>query len=182
MLGSGPSRFSVRNRSRRGRSGRIAPTAEPYALGEEPLALLPRLACTSESVRGTRSAVVPEPARAAARFGGGTEPDDRVGALRRRPQQGSCHPVEARQRGSHAGSVRPPRVHRVNHDPGARQLLCPELGKDHLPALGARVHLRSVKVPALALQVINPEPLRVHATRGDVDDPRRGAFPEHREE
>ena len=38
-----------------------------------------------------RSAVVPEPARAAVRFGGGTEPDDRVGALRRRSEQWSCH-------------------------------------------------------------------------------------------
>jgi hypothetical protein len=64
----------------------------------------------------------------------------------------------------------------VDHDPGARQLLCPELGKDHLRTLGARVHLRPVELPALALQVINPELLRVHAARGHVDDPRRGTF------
>jgi len=69
------------------------PTAEPYALGEKPLAYLPRLPCTSQPVRWTRPAVVPEPAGAAARFGGGAEPDDRVGALRGRPQHRSCHPV-----------------------------------------------------------------------------------------
>jgi hypothetical protein len=119
---------------------------------------------------------MPEPARAAARFGVGAEPDDRVGTLRGRPQQPSCHRVEARQRGSQSGGVRPPRVHRVDHDPGARELLCPDLGKDDLCALGSRVHLCPFELPALALQVINPELLRVHAARGHVDDPRRGAF------
>ena len=64
----------------------------------------------------------------------------------------------------------------MDHDPGARQLLCPELGQDHLRTLGARVHPRPVELPALALQVINPELLRVHAARGHVDDPRRGTF------
>ena len=119
---------------------------------------------------------MPEPAGAAARFGCCTEPDDRVGALCGRSQQRSCHLVEAGQRGSHAGRVRPSRVHRVDHDPGARQLLCPHLGEDHLRAFGARVHGRPVELSTLALQVVDPDPLRVHAARGHVDDPRRGTF------
>jgi hypothetical protein len=66
------------------------------------------------------------------------------------------------------------------HDhPGAGEPLRPQLGEDHLRALGPRVHRRSVELLARGLQVLDMEPLRVHPARGDVDDPRRRALREH---
>ena len=160
---------AVRNRS-------VVQAAESYALGEQPLALLSRLPGPWQPVRGARSAVVPEPAGAAARFGRGPEPDDRVGALRGRSQQRSCRFVEARQRGSHAGGVRPARVHRVDHDAGAGQLLAQSSVRITSARLVRAYTVRPVELPVLALQVIDPELLRVHAAGGHVDDPRRGAL------
>jgi hypothetical protein len=133
-------------------------------------------------VGGALSAVVPEPARAARRLGSGSEPDDRISALLGRSEQRSCQLVEAGQRGWHTGGVRPARVHRVHNHSAARQLLCPELGEDHLRPLGARVSGWPVEPAALALQVIDPDPLRVHATGGHVDDPCGRAFLERRDQ
>ena len=59
---------------------------------------------------------------------------------------------------------------------GARQALRPELGKDDLRTLGARIRRRPVELAVLALQIIDAYPLRVHPARGHVDDPCRGAF------
>ena len=55
-------------------------------------------------------------------------------------------------------------MHRVNHDAGALQPLRPQLGQDHLGALGARVGGGAVELAMGALQVLDMDPLRVHAT------------------
>ena len=81
------------------------------------------------------------------------------------------------KRGS--ASVEPARAHpsRVHREDGDRVRAPPLgelLGDDHLEALRVRVEARAVEILALELEVVRPQPRRVHAARGDEDDPRAG--------
>jgi hypothetical protein len=151
-------------------------------LRPELLALLAGLSCPREQVRGSRPAVVPETARAAAGFVRGAEPHDRVGALLGRPQQGSRQPVEPRKGSLHPWGVHPSGVHRVNHDGAALEAPRPQLGEDDLRALGPRIRRRPIELAALIPQIVEPDPLHVHASGGNVGDPRRSAAFEQRKQ
>ena len=159
-------------------AGTACQAGEALALAPEPLAILGRLPRPRHAMCRAPSAVVPEAAGTLARLGSRAEPDDRVGSLFRAAQQRSGQPVKARQRGRDARRVHPAGVHRVHDDTAAGEPLRPQLGEDHLRALGPRVHRRSVELLARGLQVLDMEPLRVHPPRGDVDDPRRSALRE----
>src|SRR5947209_19617471 len=88
--------FLVRAR----RSGcRGLQAAEPCALRKELLALLGVLCSPWQQACRALSAVVPELPGTAAGFGGGAEPDDRVGALRGGSENRSFRLVDAQQRG-----------------------------------------------------------------------------------
>src|SRR5271165_5642698 len=61
-------------------------------------------------------------------------------------------------------------MHRVHHHAAALQPLGPQLGQDHLGALGARVDGRAVELLMRRLQVVDPDSLCVHAAGGHIDD------------
>lgn len=109
-----------------------------------------------------RAAVVPEPP--GPRDGGGSrgQPDGGVGALLRGAQQRADQPTERGQRLGQPGGVGPAGVHGVRV-----QLARPEPGQHHLHPLGAGVGGGAV----VGHRLVDPQPLGVHAARGDPQHP-----------
>jgi len=93
------------------------------------------------------------------------QPNRRVRALCRVPQQWPGHRPKQWQCLGNAGCLDPARMHAFHANVAARQSLCPRVGEHHLHSLGSCVHPNTVIPARFRFQVIDGQRRRVHATR-----------------
>ena len=158
-----------------GRTARPRPVPQPTAIGR-------RQPGHGQAVERARPAVEPE--RTSRRVDGRCrrQPGQRVRALAWAPEQRSHQPGEAGQRLRQAGRIGPPRMHRIEPDPGRPETTRPLADEGDLGALGPGVGARPVVGPQAALEVVDIDRLGVLPTGCHRDDARARRSSEHREQ
>ena len=131
-------------------------------------------------MRAARLPVEEQLAADLAGFTGACQPDYRVGSLLRRAQQGPRQAVEDRQRGLYSRGVSPAGVHGIDHDILVGPRLCPVPGDNHQAALGPGIGDAAGVVLNGSFQLVEVQPLAVHAPGHHIDHPGLAGLGEQR--
>ena len=128
----------------------------------------------AQEVGRPRRPVHPETARRRVERRLRQQPDHGVRALLGRAQDRPREHPEARQARPHPGGVGPARVHDVDADAAAGELLGPPLGEHHLHPLRPCVRRDAGELALAVLRVVDRQRLRVHAPGGHEHDASAG--------